>query len=146
MNRKKIIAFDQDDTLNITKLPLNAKMANLLEALLIKYKVLIISGTNFEVMKKNNIDLLSSKHLDKLHIMPTNGTQYYKYENGNWNRIYRYFLTKKQIERASDLLKNGMKKFNFWIENPAGEIIENRQSQITMSALGQWAKPEDKHK
>jgi hydroxymethylpyrimidine pyrophosphatase-like HAD family hydrolase len=32
-----------------------------------------------------------------------------------------------------------------WCENPAGEIIEDRYSQITMSALGQQATAEDKY-
>ena len=37
------------------------------------------------------------------------------------------------------------KELGYWCENPTGEIIENRGSQITYSALGQWATPEDKH-
>ena len=32
-----------------------------------------------------------------------------------------------------------------WCDTPAGEIIEDRYSQITMSALGQQATPEDKY-
>ena len=33
----------------------------------------------------------------------------------------------------------------YWCKNPAGEIVENRDSQVTFSALGQAAKPEDKY-
>ena len=32
-----------------------------------------------------------------------------------------------------------------WVDNPAGEIIEDRLSQVTYSALGQKATPEDKY-
>ena len=32
-----------------------------------------------------------------------------------------------------------------WLDNPAGDIIEDRQSQVTYSALGQQATPEDKY-
>ena len=37
------------------------------------------------------------------------------------------------------------RKWVFGAKNPAGEIIEDRHSQITMSALGQQAAPEDKY-
>ena len=47
---KKLIAFDQDDTINITKLPLDNEMAELISNLLENFKVCIISGTNWEVM------------------------------------------------------------------------------------------------
>ncbi len=38
-----------------------------------------------------------------------------------------------------------LKKLWHLRENPAGEIIEDRHSQITMFALGQQATPEDKY-
>ena len=42
-------------------------------------------------------------------------------------------------------LETVAKDMGIWCDNPAGEIIEDRFSQITMSALGQQATPEDKY-
>lgn len=158
---KKLIAFDQDDTLNITKLPLDNEMAELLSQLLENFRVCIISGTNWEVMKKNDIDTLANlKHDSNFKnylFMPTTGTQYWHYvgfddsitsneifEEG-WVREYAHFLTEDQVELISKSLENSAKSLGFWCDNPVGEIIENRGSQITFSALGQLASPEDKH-
>jgi HAD superfamily hydrolase (TIGR01484 family) len=147
---KKVIAFDQDDTLNVTKLPMPTEMAELVKSLLDKYEVCIISGTNWEVMGKNNIEALKKvdatpEQFSRLHIMPTTGTQYWHFVDGDWKREYAHFLTDEQVEKITEVLEAGSRKLGYWCENPVGDIIENRGSQITMSALGQWATPEDKH-
>ncbi|MCL2869447.1 HAD-IIB family hydrolase [Candidatus Saccharibacteria bacterium] len=145
---KKIIAFDQDDTLNVTKLPIEPEMAELLTELLDKYEVCVISGCSYEVMKKNEPDQMkkaSDKELEKLHLMPTCGAQYWRYENGNWARKYAHFLSDEQVSKISKVIETAAKKLDFWCKNPTGEIIENRGSQVTFSALGQWATPQDKH-
>ena len=145
---KKMIAFDQDDTINITKLPVDAEMAELLVRLLDKYKVCIISGTNWEVMRKNDISPLEKLNRqvkwENYFIMPTTGTQFWHYEK-EWKREYAHFLTEEQILKISDSLEKAARKLGYWCEKPAGEVIENRGSQVTFSALGQWASPEDKH-
>lgn len=145
---KKVIAFDQDDTLNITKLPIDSTMADLLTKLLETYHVCVISGTNWDVMKKNDVDPLvnaTTEQLGRLHIMPTTGTQYWHYVDGDWKQEYAHFLSDEQATKISTSLEKAAKQLGYWCENPNGEIIENRGSQITYSALGQWATPEDKH-
>lgn len=145
---KKLIAFDQDDTLNITKLPIGETMAGLLTRLLDKYEVCVISGTSWETMKANDADPLvdaTQEQLEKLHIMPTTGTQYWHYVDGDWKREYAHFLSDEQVEKISTELESAARKLGYWCENPAGEIIENRGSQVTYSALGQEATPEDKY-
>ena len=144
---KKLIAFDQDDTLNITKLPVDEVMADLLTRLLDDYEVCVISGTDWKVMKKNDVDPLvnaTPEQLKRLHIMPTTGTQYWHYVDGDWKREYAHFLTEEQSTKIIEELEKAAKELGYWCENPTGEIIENRGSQITYSALGQWATPEDK--
>ena len=46
---------------------------------------------------------------------------------------------------AAPVVAEVAKEMGIWCENPAGEIIEDRHSQITMSALGQQATAEDKY-
>lgn len=157
---KKLIAFDQDDTINITKLPLDEEMASLFVELLEKFQVCIISGTNWEVMKKNDIDTLKvykNVNYKNYLIMPTTGTQLWHYVGDDaelkedqvlqdgFKREYAYFLTDSQVERIHNSIEKAAKELGYWCENPKGEIIENRGSQVTFSALGQWATPEEKH-
>lgn len=146
---KKVIAFDLDDTLAITKSPISDKMAELLVKLLEKYDVCVISGGRFEQFEKQVIDRLDApKHtLNKLHLMPTCGTRYYRYDElgDAWKMQYAEDISPEDRKRIVSVLEEEAKNLGIWEANPAGEIIEDRYSQITLSALGQNAKPEDKY-
>jgi HAD superfamily hydrolase (TIGR01484 family) len=58
---------------------------------------------------------------------------------------YAEDLSTEQKTRIIQALEAVAKEMGIWCENPAGEIIEDRYSQITMSALGQQATAEDKY-
>lgn len=146
---KKVIAFDLDDTLAVTKSPISDRMSELLTDLLDKYDVCVISGGSFEQFKLQIIDRLPEKeaNFSKLHIMPTCGTKYYRYDDisDDWKLIYNNALTAEQKKRAIKALQDGAKKFGYWREDPYGDIIEDRGSQVTFSALGQKAPSELKY-
>jgi HAD superfamily hydrolase (TIGR01484 family) len=138
---KKVIAFDLDNTLAESKSAIPDDMSRELSALLEKYEVCIISGGKFEQFKKQVIDRLevSSQQLAKLHIMPTCGTRYYRYDNvkDEWVLRYHNDLTDEQKQRVKDAFERGARELGLWEEKPYGEIIEDRGSQLTYSALGQ---------
>lgn len=146
---KKVIAFDLDDTLAISKAPISERMSELLSKLLDKYDVCVISGGAFERFKVQIIDILKSspKELNRLHIMPTCGTKYFRFNeaSGEWQMKYENKLTDDQKERAFKALKEGATKFDLWESNTYGDIIEDRGSQVTYSALGQQAPAEAKY-
>jgi len=146
---KKILAFDLDDTLAITKSPISDRMAGLLGRLLEHYDICVITGGRFEQIRSQVVDRLDApEHLmGKLHLMPTCGTRYYRYNelDHKWVMQYAEDLTKEQKARIIEALESTAKELDIWCENPKGEIIEDRFSQITMSALGQQASPEDKY-
>jgi phosphomannomutase len=146
---KKVLAFDLDDTLAITKSPISDRMAGLLGRLLEHYDICVITGGRFEQIRSQVVDRLDApEHLmGKLHLMPTCGTRYYRYDEleHKWVMQYAEDLTKEQKSRIIKALESTAKELNIWCENPKGEIIEDRFSQITMSALGQQASPEDKY-
>lgn len=146
---KKVIAFDLDDTLAVTKSPMSDEMAELLGKLVEKYDICVISGGNIEQFHKQVVDRLSipTHLLGKFHLMPTCGTRYYRYDEleSKWVMQYANDLSKEQKDRIVTALKDVAKEMGIWCETPAGEIIEDRYSQITMSALGQQASPEDKY-
>lgn len=146
---KKLIAFDIDDTLVVTKSPLSDRMSDLLTRLLETYDVCIISGGKFEIFEQNIVERLhaSPEALTRLHLMPTCGTRYYRYslETKSWELQYANDLTDEQKNRITEALEIVAKEMGIWCENPKGEIIEDRLSQITHSALGQEAVAHDKY-
>jgi HAD superfamily hydrolase (TIGR01484 family) len=146
--KRKIIAFDLDDTLAITKSPIHDEMSVLLTQLLEKYEVCIISGGKFEQFKMQVIDRLPTgiQNLSKLHLMPTCGTRYYQYEEDKWKLKYAEDLTQKEKEHVIQVLTQQAKALGVWQDKTWGEIIEDRGSQVTYSALGQQAPPEEKYK
>lgn len=147
--KKKLIAFDLDDTLAVTKSPISDKMSELLGKLLEKYEVCVITGGKFEQISKQVIDRLEvgKNQLHKVHAMPTCGTRYYRYDDitDEWVKQYANDLTVDQKDKIVSTLEEGAKSLGYWESKPYGEIIEDRGSQITYSALGQQAPAEAKY-
>lgn len=144
---KKVIAFDLDDTLAVSKQEISDRMKNLLERLLNQYDVCVISGGRIEQFYKQVVGRIqvSEDKLQRLHLMPTCGTRYYTYESGSWKMHYAHDLSDEQKQRAKDVLQSVAQEMGIWCDSPVGEIIEDRHSQITLSALGQEATAEDKY-
>jgi phosphomannomutase len=146
---KKIIAFDLDDTLSITKSPIAPRMSELLMGLLENYDVCVISGANIMQLQKQVTDHLPTEphHLERLHLMPTCGTRYYRFDHeaSEWKMLYSNEPTAEQKQDARDVLTQVTKELGLWPENPYGEVIEDRGSQLTLAALGQDAPADAKY-
>src|SRR6218665_1293191 len=97
---KKLLAFDLDDTLAITKSPLSDEMSATLGHILEEFEVCIISGGRYEQFKTQVIDRLHIEphKLNRLHLMPTCGTRYYRYNelDSEWRLQYAEDLTDAQ--------------------------------------------------
>jgi HAD superfamily hydrolase (TIGR01484 family) len=148
MSKIKVLAFDVDDTLNVSKMPISDEIADLLTELLNYYEICPISGQKFEQFLLQIVNQLTDatpQQLQHLHLFAAQGTQYYKFTDNDWKLVYSYPLTDEQITKITQSLEQASKELGYWEENPTGEIIENRLSQITLSALGQEAKPEAKY-
>ncbi|GAA2231790.1 HAD-IIB family hydrolase [Herbiconiux moechotypicola] len=138
----RLVAFDLDDTLAPSKAPLDPRMASLLVDLLEAVPVCVISGGQFGQFQSQlvaNLPEGAGDKLARLHLMPTCGTQYYRYDDGGWNQIYAENLTDEQKTAAQDALVSNAKRLGLWEEQTWGPILEDRGSQITYSALGQQA-------
>lgn len=136
---KKVIAFDLDGTLAPSKSPLPDRMAEALRQLLERKDVCVISGGRFEQFELQLLNNLQAppKLLERLHIMPTCGTRYYRFEKGKWKLLYHNDIPKADKKRIIKLIEEKAKEIDLWVDKPHGEIIEDRGSQITYSALGQ---------
>lgn len=156
---KTMLAFDIDDTLNVAKTPITEEMANILAELLTYYDVCAISGQKFDQFLLQIVEPIHKKvsveQLKRLHLMVAQGTQYYKFSGNDaiesinktaWKLIYSHPLEKDQIDKIIKTIEQVTKELGYWCDQPKGEIIEDRISQVTFSALGQSASTDDKYK
>lgn len=143
---KKLIVFDLDGTLAESKSSLDVEMASLLTALLGVVKVAVISGGNWPQFEKQLLsNLPHDVHLKNLSLLPTCGTKFYKWDLG-WKMLYSEDFTNKEKEKIINSLKQVIASSDFKVVKTWGEIIEDRGSQITFSALGQQAPIDEKKK
>ena len=145
----KIIVFDLDGTLAVSKQRLDQDMVELLGTLLAKTKVAITSGGKWEQFLKQVIEPLQKfeSGFENLFIFPTCGGAFYRFTNGKWNAVYAYPFTPDQKKKILEAFQVAFKETNF--EQPKktyGEQIEDRDTQITYSILGQEAPFSEKSK
>ena len=150
---KKVLSFDIDQTLNVAKTPIPDEIADLLNQCLDHFEICPISGQKFDQFLIQIVDRLTergatAKQLSHLHLFVAQGTQYYRYENDDWKQVYNYPLTDEQVKKITETIEAAARELGFWEEDklqPGDEIIENRLSQVTFSALGQKAGTEEKY-
>ena len=80
----------------------------------------------------------SEKYLHKLHILPTAGTRYYAYDGGAWNQVYSETIEEVERKRIVDTLLKEIEG-EYDMSELYGDLVEDRGSQVTLSALGQQA-------
>ncbi len=144
----KLIAFDLDDTLAPSKAPIDEEIKQLLTQLLNTHEVCIISGgtyTQFQHQVVGALRQAGPERLTKLHLMPTCGTQYFRYDGETWQQHYAETLVPSQRDAACAAIERSAKELGYWETQTWGPIIEDRGSQITFSALGQHAPIDAKH-
>ena len=143
---KKLIVFDLDGTLAESKSSLDAEMAKLLTSLMGIVKVAVISGGNWPQFEKQVLsNLPHDEHLKNLSLLPTCGTKFYQYTK-DWVKLYSEDFTADEKDKIVSSLKKALREAGFKVEKVWGEVIEDRGSQITFSALGQQAPLEEKKK
>jgi phosphomannomutase len=143
---KKLIVFDLDGTLAESKSAIDAEMATLLVSLLVPMKVAIISGAAFAQFEKQVLaHLPQDEHLAKLSILPTCGTRFFQYD-GSWRKLYSEDLSDAQKQKIIHALNEAVAASGYAAKKTWGDVIEDRESQITYSALGQQAPLDEKKK
>ena len=157
---KKVLAFDVDQTLNIAKTPIPSEMAEILRKCLGNFEICPISGQKFEQFLIQIVDPLvaagaTPSELGHLHLFVAQGTQYYKYTAGgdaydpkSWRQVYNYPLKEEDVVKITTVLKKSARELGYWEEDrllEGDQIIENRMSQVTFSALGQTMGTSEKY-
>lgn len=171
---KKVLSFDVDQTLNVAKTPIPPEMAKVLTKCLDYFEICPISGQKFEqfliqIVKPLKDAGVTPAQLSHLHLFVAQGTQYYRYapESANpetaknseaaaipadapgaWQQVYNYPLSDEDVVKITTVLEQSARELGYWEADKLAEgdeIIENRLSQITFSALGQTAGTEAKY-
>ena len=143
---RKLIVYDLDGTLAESKSSLDTEMSARLHDLLGIVKVAVISGGDWPQFEKQLLaNLPHDERLANLSLLPTCGTKFYQF-TGDWKKLYEEDFTSDQREKILNSLKKAMEAAGFKVEKTWGEVIEDRGSQITFSALGQEAPLEEKDK
>lgn len=139
--KKTLIAFDLDGTLAPSKSLLPGRMAHLLNDLLKTHQVCVISGGKYELFQRQVLTQITQDPvlLKKLHLMPTCGSRYYTFDEqkNDWHQNYAEDFTPDQKEKIIKALQEGLAESGYRVEKTYGPTIEDRDSQITLSILGQ---------
>jgi hypothetical protein len=141
---KDLVIFDLDGTLALSKSPLDAEMGALLARLLRVVKVAIISGGAWPQFEKQIlVHLPRDERLKNLSMLPTCGTRFYAY-SGAWKELYAEDFSDAEKHKIIGALTSAVASSGFKAEKHWGDLIEDRGSQITFSALGQAAPLKEK--
>lgn len=139
--KKQLFVFDLDGTLAESKLPLDVEMATLLEELLKKRRVAVIGGGKVELFETQLLASLESArpYFSRLFLFPTSGSRCLRYEDG-WKTVYAHELSEQERANIKAAFAKAFQDIGYQHpEKTYGEIIEDRGTQITFSALGQQA-------
>ena len=143
VNEKKVIIADVDDTICESCQIISDEMAFEIARLVNSgYKFAFISGTKSESLQR----MISSKLKKEHHILGTTGTNYtlVKNDGDGVEIIYKYSLSdeeKKEIIFAFDKL---ISDYNIQSMTTKEDQVQDRESQITLSAIGRHAPTESK--
>jgi len=143
---KKLVVFDLDGTLAESKAAVDAEMASLLDGLLRFVNVAVISGGGWPQFQKQLISHLpTDADLRSLSLLPTCGTKFYRYTD-DWELLYAEEFADDQRAKILGALNTAMESSHIAPSGRWGEVIEDRGTQITLSALGQQAPLDEKRK
>ena len=136
---KDLITFDLDGTLAESKSPIDAEMGVLLRDLLGVVKVAVISGGDWPQFERQLISgLPDDSDLLNLSLLPTCGTKFYRFDVV-WKQLYSEDFTAEEKQRVVRALQRAVESSSFGGQRIWGQLIEDRGSQMTFSALGQQA-------
>jgi HAD superfamily hydrolase (TIGR01484 family) len=142
---KRLIAFDLDGTLALSKQPLDDDMAGRIADLLDVCLMDVISGGDWPQFQKQVIGRLPERaNLANLFIQPTTGTKLYRFIGGEWQAIYAELFSEAERHTIITAFDEAMREEGFDQGQTWGDRVEDRGSQVTFSALGQQAPLEAK--
>jgi phosphomannomutase len=148
--QKKLVAFDVDNTLSLSRTKIDTQMVDLLKKLLEKKQVAIITGGAFADITKQILKPLNLQPnlAQNLILLPTNGGGLWLFDqiNQEWREVSVHKLTAEQKEKITEAIREVDQADPELRDNKSfGQEIQDRESEITYSALGDHAPVKLKH-
>lgn len=142
----KVLVFDLDGTLAVSKAPLAPAMAELLKQLLARVPVAVTSGASLTQFTEQFVSRLpADANFHNLYLLPTSGAALYTYDGGEWKKAYAETMTDAQMAEAERAIAAALEQSGMLLPQPYGPRIERRQeTQVAFSAVGQQAPVEVK--
>lgn len=132
--------FDMDGTLTPTKSPMTEDVARLLRRMLVQGKrIAVISGSRYSVVQKHFLDQLepTPEESERIYLLPTSGALLYVFQEGTWQCVHDMSLTPEEKQKIFIAFDQVLTKHADLLPTKVyGERVEDRGTQITMSALG----------
>ena len=141
LTNKKLISFDADGTLTLSKAPMDSEMVEIFNRLLkSRYMINVVSGAKYQLFFGNIISLITKDPhtLKNLTLSPTCGARFFEYIN-DWQEVYKEELSENDKGRIYEAFDYALKMVNHKHQKLYGELIEDRGTQITFSAAGSTA-------
>ncbi len=136
LQKKKVIIADVDETICETAQVISIILARQVTKLIQKgYTFAFISGTPVAELQR----MISAKINEEHHLLANTGATYSIQRNGSSAMIHNHLLTsheKKEIKWAFDML---VAKYSLQPMTSYEDQLQDRESQITLSALGRHA-------
>lgn len=136
---KKVMIADVDDTICESCQQISPKMAKHISKMVKEgYEWAFISGTKSVDLIKMISSLVKVRH----HILGTTGTNYVKVEDDKHYNIYNFSFDQKQKKEIIDAFEELCQNYNIRSLTTKEDQIQDRDSQITLSAIGRHAPKE----
>ncbi len=144
----RLVAFDLDGTLAISKSPLTESMGILLARLCEVSNVAITSGGKLEQFKVQVVARMPHEtRFEHFFLLPTSGAALFVKRENDWKAVYEEILSPQEAEHIKSVLDETIALTQVLTSEDKryGEINEYRGSQVTFSALGQEAPVDEKY-
>jgi phosphomannomutase len=140
MDSDAVMVFDLNGILTESKTEIDNEMVDLITTLSRIYRIGIITGETFEQVKAQVLNKLPKETYPSIKVFPTNGSVYATFKRTRWALDQLDGFSKSDKERIIHAFEAAFKEINW--QHPDciyGELIEDRGTQMTFSALGQDA-------
>ena len=141
-SEKKIIVTDMDGTLTPSKGKIELRMVELITTLLNYKDLAVIGGGGYTQFQNQFVSGLpaSSAAFSRLYLFPTDATTFYRFVDGQWKQVYAENLSEEEKAKIMQSFDAALEEAGYKKPKTVfGEILEDRGTQITFSALGQQA-------
>jgi len=141
--KKEVIIADVDETICESCQQVSEEMAAQIDRLITQgFKFAFISGTKTADLQK----MISSRMKREHHLLGTTGTNYTVIRNGKEESIYNLAFSEQEKQEIIVAFEKLISEYNIQSMTTKEDQLQDRDSQITLSAIGRNAPSEMKAK